>query len=873
MIIRSIPFLLFQFAFILFSFAQINQKGRNIPYFNSYTSPKSWDSYKSDIYQGGGTLFVNINGDVPVDMTQGNGALVFESTKPSGYWNIIFRIGNGMPVNYLRMGNHAVLHLRLKWEKIASKADLEIQLYTQDNNISGGFPEHYAGVLLSRYTQPTLEWTDVYISLSDFQIANPKINLSRVPILKMVGLGTYSATNKMYIEEMEIIPSIENPFLDAVKINQIGYLPEQQKIGIVSFEKGSSTVNPTKFSIVSADNNSIMFTGALAQKVPFNVTDWGQDGDDVYQGNFTAFKTPGKYRMNVDELNQISPVFEISDTTYNKVFRDALRFFLYSRSGEAIAEPYAEGFTRTSLFEGGVAATYDYKSGTRDIKGGWFDAGDTHLDAHAPFEALWWLLETLRQFETKVQKNSLNIPESNNGANDLYELIKYELMWYEKLWNRDGSVQFFVTQKLGQKIPSLSDVTSSSSAVLAALFAKAYPLYKKRPFYSNYADTLMVKAEKSWEWLIIHPKNVNPIEPATGNLYGYAKDDGHDQAMRAVAAISLYNATGKSEYHAWFTSRFNDPLWDYHENQAWGGIIAGLEQSEINLGYMDYIQSSQPDANKTIISKLKSAYTTEANWTIDRIGYTPYNIPLAAPNHLFWGSSGLIATHAYVYDQVYKWTGNLKYKNAISNSVDWILGRNPVNSIFVTGYGDTLHGVDIYSFFWDDNFNAPPGYLCGNIMAFDDATIPIIKYPWKRFLNIQSAPTLEPGIYWNAELAWLMGYMAQNAGTKRDCAGVISGNANFDQCLECVGGTTGKTECIPNSSIKIKQEDPDLIIFPNPSKGNFTVQGNQNNQWQVFNAAGVPLFSGINETIDLTSYPAGLYILKVSGKAYKLLKN
>lgn len=871
MVIRSFLFLLFQFILITFSIAQISQKGRIIPYFSSYSSPKSWDSFKSDIYQGGGTQFINSNGDVPVDVAQGSGALVFESTKPSGYWNIIFRVGWGMPVNYLRMGNHAVLHLRLKWENIAPEADLEIQVYTQENNILAGFPEQYAGVRLSKYTQPTLNWTDVYIPLSDFKVANPKINLSRVPILKMVGLGTYLTPNKMYIEKMEITPSIENPYLDAVKINQIGYLPEQQKIGIVSFEKGLSSVNPTKFSIVRANDDSVLFTGSLVKKIPFNVTDWGQDGDDVYQGNFTAFKTAGLYKMYVAELNQVSPVFEISDTAYNRVFRDALRFFLYSRSGEAITEPFAEGFTRPSLYEGGVAATYDYKSGTRDIKGGWFDAGDTHLDAHAPFEAVWWLLETLRQFETKVQKNSLNIPESNSGANDLYELIKYELMWYEKLWNRDGSVQFFVTQKLGQKIPSLSDVTSSSSAVLAALFAKAYPLYKKRPFYSNYADTLMVKAEKSWEWLIIHPKNVNPIEPATGNLYGYAKDDGHDQAMRAIAAISLYNATGKSVYNNWFTSRFKDPLTDYHENQAWGGIIAGLEQTEINLGYMDYIQSPQPDANKTIIAKLKAAYTTEANWTIDRIGYTPYNIPLAAPNHLFWGSSGLIATHAYVYDQVYKWTSNIKYKNAISNSVDWILGRNPVNSIFVTGYGDTIHGVDIYSFFWDDNFNAPPGYLCGNIMAFDVATIPIIKYPWKRFLNIQSAPTLEPGIYWNAELAWLMGFMAQNAGSKRDCNGVISGTAYFDQCMECIGGNTGKTECIPNSSIKIKQEEPTLKVFPNPSKGSFTIQGLFNNQWQVFNSVGVSLFSGNNETIDLTKYPDGLYLLKISGKVYKLL--
>ena len=872
MILKSCLFLVFQLILILSSFGQISQKGRIIPYFSAYTSPQSWDSYKSDVYQGGAANFVNINGKVPVEMSQGDGALVLESILPSGYWNIIFRIGWGMPVDYLRLGNHPFLHLRLKWEKIAPQADLQIQVVTQENNVAAGFPEQHAGVRLSKYTQPSLDWTDIYIPLSDFQKANPMINLSRVPILQMLGLGAYSTTNKMYIEKMEIVPSIENPFLDAVKINQIGYLPGQQKIGMVSFEKGTSTVIPTKYSIIGADDDSVYYSGLLTRKTPLNEADWGQDGDEVYQVNFALFKTPGKYRMKVDELNQVSQPFEISDTAYNRVFRDALRFFYYSRSGEAISEPFAEGHVRPSLYDGGVAARYDYKSGTRDIKGGWFDAGDMHMDAHAPFEAVWWLLETLRQFENKVQKNSLNIPESSAGANDLYELIKYELMWYEKLWNRDGSVHFWVTQDLGMKIPTLSDVSSSSAAVLASLFAKAYPIYKKNPFYSAYADTLMVKAVQSWEWLQNHPENVSPVNPVTGAEYPYAKDAAHDLSMRAVAAISLYNAIGKSEYHNWFTSRFKDPLFDYFDNQTWGGIISGLEQAEINLGYMDYIQSPQPDANKSIISKLKSAFITEANWTIDRIGYTSYNIPLAAPNHLFWGSSGLIATHAYVYDQVYQWSGNLKYKNAIANSVDWILGRNPVNNIFVTGYGDTMHGVDIYSFFWDNNFYPPPGYLCGNIMAYDDATIPVIKYPWKRFLNIQSAPTLEPGIYWNAELAWLMGYMAQNAGPKRDCNGDIGGAAFFDQCQVCVGGNTGKTACIPNSSKSMKHDEPDLKIFPNPSSGSFTIYGNFIDRWQVFNAVGTPLFSGNEKTIDLTKYPEGLYILKVNGKVYKLLK-
>ena len=682
------------------SYAQINQKGQNIPYFNSYTSPSVWNSFKSDVYEGGGANFMDIGSDVPVDMSQGKGSLVFESTLPSGYWNLIFRIGNGIPVDYKRMGNTPFLHLRLKWTTIAPGADLMIELITNKNDIEGGFPEEFANVLLSAYTTPTLNWTDVYIPINDFIIKNPKINLSRVAFIKFLGQGTYTTTNKMFVEEMEIVPSAANPYLDAIKVNQIGYLPHQEKNAIVRYELGKSSLAPTTFSIVPAQGGVAVFTGTLTRKLPFNTHEWGQDGDEVYHANFTSFSSPGKYKIKVDQLNQTSQEFEINDTAYNKVFRDALRFFYYSRSGSSIEEPFAEGHTRNALYASGNNATYEYKTGTRDILGGWFDAGDMHMDAHAPVEAVWWLLETLEQFENKVKPGGLNIPESQANVSDLYELVKYELDWYLKMKNPDGSVHFFVNQNLGQVTPSVSDVSSSSAAIAAALFAKAYPLFKQKSIYTSYANTLLVNAKTSWDWLIAHPNNEDPIDPATNKPYVYAKNAGQDQAMRAFAAIELFNATGEAQYNNWFTSRFNNPLSDYFDNQAWGGIISGLEQQEINLGYMDYINSPQPTANTSIIQTLKNAYITQANWTIERIGYTPYNIPLAAPNHLFWGSSGLIATHAYIYDQAYKWTNDVKYKNAIPNAVDWILGRNPVNRIFVTGYGDQLHGTDLYSFYW-----------------------------------------------------------------------------------------------------------------------------------------------------------------------------
>jgi hypothetical protein len=226
--------------------------------------------------------------------------------------------------------------------------------------------------------------------------------------------------------------------------------------------------------------------------------------------------------------------------------------------------------------------------------------------------------------------------------------------------------------------------------------------------------------------------------------------------MRFFAAVNLFNATGNATYNSYISSHFSDPLLDF-DNQAWGGIMNSV-QSTKNLGYMDYVNSKQANVVVAIVQRLKTEFIKNADWTLDRIGYTPYNIPMAAPNQLFWGSTSYILCFAYEYKKAYEWTSNIKYKEAISNAIDWALGRNPVNRIFVTGYGDDLHGTDLYSFYWNDIYNAPPGYMCGNIN--ENELIPLIKKPWKRFINTQDAALLEPGIYWNAQFAWAMGYMA-----------------------------------------------------------------------------------------------------------------
>ena len=72
---------------------------------------------------------------------------------------------------------------------------------------------------------------------------------------------------------------------------------------------------------------------------------------------------------------------------------------------------------------------YDYDPNnsritSRDVAGGWFDAGDLHLDIHNNVGTMWLLLQTYKQFKNKLGPDTLNLPESDGQTNDLVLAFK-----------------------------------------------------------------------------------------------------------------------------------------------------------------------------------------------------------------------------------------------------------------------------------------------------------------------------------------------------------------------------------------------------------------------------------------------------------------
>jgi len=765
---------------------------------NSYTC---WTD-KSNLYLNPPATFTTGScGDaVPVDMSVGKGSLVFQTTKPGGgppwgWWTVLVRFEQWAGVNFLRYGQNGqmpYLYLRVRWGQIAPGAGLDVGLtdnhdiwnfYARYAGLTGTYVDNSASVHLSTYIPSPVvgQWYDVYIPMQDFLNVNPDLDLTRIEKVNFTGTGAYDTTNIFYIEKIKVVPAIgsSNQYLDMVKVNQFGYLPNERKLAIVSYEPNAVSSPPAQFQVKDASTQSVVYTGTLVLKNPSS-PEWNQSGDIVYHADFSSLTTPGRYKIVLPEItNQSSVEFQIGDKVFNRALRDALRVFYYMRCGQGFTEPYAEGHTRTAIYANNAECNYDYASGatghkyvytnpTRDVFGGWFDAGDLHLDTHGPVIAMWFLLETLEQYKDKVGPDILNLPESDGQLNDLIQIIKWELDWYKKMQNTDGSVLFYQdVNHTGSDISyqRVSDVTTTGASALAAVFAKAYPLLSDVNGLESYAADLLTRAELSWTWLQANPVFFNPPPPPDG-WYVYMHDSAEDASERAFTAIELYLATGNTTYRDYFESRFNGNAFTaFGLNNQDTGVLAYITSHWINMGYMDYAETSLP-VNTTFKNHLRQKYIDQANHIRNSVNSCPYNIPMLNPYHLYWGSSaGVLATNAFVFQRVYEWGGktDITYRNVAMDALDWIAGRNPVCRNFMTGYGDLAHGTDLYSFYWFDLNSVVPGFMCGSIDVYDDGQlVDNILYPWKRFLNAYIAGVLEPAIYWQAEMSYLLAYFASD---------------------------------------------------------------------------------------------------------------
>jgi endoglucanase len=538
----------------------------------------------------------------------------------------------------------------------------------------------------------------------------------------------------------------------AVKVNQLGFLPQSDKLAIVP--AGAAT----SFEVVHAGSGKTAFRGKLGAPVF-----WESSLETVRVADFSALAAPGQYRIHVDGAAPSDP-FAIGPDVYQAVGAAALKAYYFNRSGTALLEKHAGGYARAAGHaDDKVLVHASAASGTRPegtviaSAKGWYDAGDYNKYIASSGISTYTLLAAYEQFPAHFAKLHVNIPESGNALPDILDEALWNLEWMLTMQDpADGGVYHKLTNKKFDGMVMPADATSESRYVVrkstaaalnfAATMATASRVLKPwRKQLPELSARMLAAAEAAWKWAEAHPAQhfTNPPDVATGE-YGDLKVADE----RAWAAAELYISTGKDSYYTAMKPESVSatvPAWDDVRGLAW----ISLAQHRAGL---------TPLADQKLIASRIDGLAARLlrEWKT-----SGYRVAMQESDFV-WGSNAVVLNQAVMLLQAYRMNGNGDYLKAAQSAFDYVLGRNATGYSFVTGFGarPSLHPHHRPS--QADKVAAPvPGFLTGGPQAGqqdkDECPAP---YPTRvaatSYLDhVCSYASNEVAINWNAPLVYV----------------------------------------------------------------------------------------------------------------------
>nr|WP_255570504.1 glycoside hydrolase family 9 protein [Cohnella sp. CFH 77786] len=555
---------------------------------------------------------------------------------------------------------------------------------------------------LTPVTGITTEWKHFSIPLKDIVDPNGIFERSRVQLLKLTGNDTPVT---FWIANIVIQSPDKSASYAPIKVNQVGYLTSGEKYALVSGYYNELGAMPgTPFQVRKASDGSIAYSGTLSLVKAYDPS----SGEKVLKADFSGLTDEGEYRLTVDGIGDSSVPFRIGDDVYHSLAKDVQKFFYYQRANVDLTADHAGIFARIGRNKDDANLPLESNPQIkRDVSGGWWDAGDLGKYVTAGATAVSDLLWAYESYPGEFSDNQLNIPESGNGVPDLLDEIKVETDFFLKMQdestggfyayvNRDPAPNRFVMDGKG----SVSIIPTAQTADTVGALAHAYIVMKDIPPLKDYAETLKTAAIRGWNFLANHPAFIaQPDGPYNDN------DDAND---RFYAAAALYRATGEKAYGDYVVSHYKDFGSAFDSADVSHGI-GGMEK----IGFYHYLSGMAPDAAvKAWFAEKFKAWRSEVIHTSTDLAVWRNSTNTA----FYWGANSNVASVPVslaigsrilgLFDE-----NNLK---VAAGDLNYLLGINPLQLSFITGYGErrvttTIH--DIYN--KDFILEMPNGYMPG----------------------------------------------------------------------------------------------------------------------------------------------------------------
>lgn len=550
----------------------------------------------------------------------------------------------------------------------------------------------------------------------------------------------------------------------ALKVNQVGYHAEGQKVAVAEPEVKSKT-----FTLKDSKGRTVWKGKAVRTAVsPFS--------DKTRQVvDFSKVSKPGTYTLTAGKHKQ---QVIIAEKPYGDIAVAAMKSYYLQRTGMPIEEKYAGKYARpaahpdTNVQIHPSAASPQRPAGTViESPYGWYDAGDYNKYIVNSGFTVGTMLMAYQINKENLDKMNLNIPESGNNIPDFLDEIMYNLKWMLTMQDpADGGVYHKLTTPNFEGFIMPKDckqqryvVQKSTQAALdfAATMALAARIYNAYSEYGEFCKEATAAAEYAYAWAV---KNPGVMYDQPGNNEKYDPDvatgmydDKNAEDEFFWAATELYLTTKQTAYlaqaKAFSPKKFMLPSW---------GNISGLGAMQ----WLNQVILGTEEAKDICTNCMKKSLKAQCDkWIEEMNGSSFHSVTGNHAEDFIWASnSEMGAGRGIMLMYQYALTKDSKYRDAAMSTLDYIFGRNATGYCFVTGFGTqrVMHPHQRLSS--ADGITDPlPGFLIGgpNRGQQDKEHVPPYpsSIPDESYMDHEgSYASNEVAINWNAYLVNLLSW-------------------------------------------------------------------------------------------------------------------
>lgn len=451
----------------------------------------------------------------------------------------------------------------------------------------------------------------------------------------------------------------------SIDVNQVGYRTRDTKIATLRKDAISK-----EFQVIDVKTEEVVFTGTLTDEKETEVV-----GEKTMTGDFSSVTEPGTYKLRSGDAESVT--FVIADNAYDELLKDVVHMFYLQRCGENLLADLAGDFAHPACHTG-KAQIYGTNQ-TKDVSGGWHDAGDYGRYVVAGAKAVADLLLAYEE-NPEAFLDDTGTLESEKGQADLLDEVKYELCWMLKMQDENsGGVYHKVTcanfpgTVLAQEESEpliLAPVSNCATGDFAAVMAMASRIYEEKD--KEFANQCLMAAKRALSYLEEHKTDAgfsNPPDIVTGE---YGDGQCNDELFWALA--ELYKTTGEKAYQ----SRLAE-LGAENMNVAFGWAdVAGY-------GMKTYLSCEEKD--EALADVYRMALSNAADALCQTIQGDPYRSSIASVYP--WGSNMTIANNGMLLCLLAKEKKQdaQRYYAFAQSQLSYLLGTNANSYCFVTGYG------------------------------------------------------------------------------------------------------------------------------------------------------------------------------------------